>query len=463
MAWSERNPSRRSVLAGMALSCAAVQAGGCDLLAQPSDTESSSWDRAAFPLRVRPGCRYLEDATGKPFLVHGDAAWSLIAQLGRDDAEAYLEDRRRRGFNTLTVNLLEHRFASRAPANAHGQQPFRVPGDFATPNEDYFAHAAWVLKRAEEKGMIVLLAPAWLGYQGGGDGWYREVMAAGLRKLRGYGRFLGLRYGSFSNIIWMHAGDFNPPQKDLVRAIAEGLLEFDRNALHTAHCAPETAVLEYWAGEPWLALNNIYTYKSVRRAALRQYARPEGLPFFLMESAYENEHGAGGQRARVQAYEALLSGACGHVFGNNPVWHFDGPGLHPSTISWRPALDSEGARSMEHLRRLFSQIPWWLLEPAADELVVAANTAWEQEAAAALTSDRGLGLIYLPTGRPAAIDLGALSGPKLTAHWHDPRTGGRTVAAGSPLQASGRRTFAPPRKEAAGQDWLLILTRAPER
>jgi hypothetical protein len=56
---------------------------------------------AAFPLTTKPGKRYLEDADGKPFLVHGDTAWSLIADLRREDVERYLDDRRARGFNTI--------------------------------------------------------------------------------------------------------------------------------------------------------------------------------------------------------------------------------------------------------------------------------------------------------------------------------------------------------------------------
>jgi hypothetical protein len=78
----------------------------------------------AFPLRVRQGARFLEDAAGEPFFIQGDTAWSLIAQLTREGAEEYLQDRRRRGFNTLLVNLLEHRFASHAPNNAYGEPPF---------------------------------------------------------------------------------------------------------------------------------------------------------------------------------------------------------------------------------------------------------------------------------------------------------------------------------------------------
>ena len=75
----------------------------------------------AFPLAVRPGERYLDDAEGRPFLIHGDTAWSLIADLTREDVDLYLRDRRARGFNTLLVNLIESRFATNAPANAYGQ------------------------------------------------------------------------------------------------------------------------------------------------------------------------------------------------------------------------------------------------------------------------------------------------------------------------------------------------------
>ena len=77
------------------------------------------------------------DQTGAPFLVQGDAAWSLISGLTNEEAEKYLEDRRSKGFNSVIVNLIEHQF--RGPVDRYGQNPFTVPGDFSTPNEKYFA------------------------------------------------------------------------------------------------------------------------------------------------------------------------------------------------------------------------------------------------------------------------------------------------------------------------------------
>jgi hypothetical protein len=453
------------VLLSVTLSCAAMAASGPELLAQPTRASSStaSFDKEEFPLRVRPGERYLEDATGKPFLIHGEAAWSLITQLRREDAETYLEDRRRRGFNAITVNLLEHRFASNAPANAYDDPPFLVPGDFGAPNEAYFAHADWVLRRAAEKGMLALLAPAWLGYQGSSDGWYREMLAAGLRKLRDYGRFLGKRYSAFTNILWMHAGDYNPPQKDLVRAVAQGILEFDRNALHTAHCAPETAALEYWAGEPWLSVNNIYTYKAVWRAALKQYARTERLPFFLIESKYENESGISGpQRMRAQAYHALLSGASGQVFGNNPIWRFDGPPMEPSPISWTEALNSPGTQSMTALREMLTALPWWKLEPDRNgSLLTGGQGSGFERAVAAKAADGSIGLIYLPTARAIQVETRDLGDGNLSTRWYDPAGGTYSTAVAS-RQSGSTRSYVPQSTNNAGSsDWVLILEAAP--
>src|SRR5882672_12100710 len=77
----------------------------------PDMVLGSTHRAARFPLEIAVGQRYLRDMSGAPFLIQGDAAWSLIADLTREEADAYLADRAARGFNTILVNLLEHRFA----------------------------------------------------------------------------------------------------------------------------------------------------------------------------------------------------------------------------------------------------------------------------------------------------------------------------------------------------------------
>lgn len=441
---------------------------------QPGSTVAdNNRPEAHFPLQVSANKRYLVDATGKPFLIHGDTAWSLIAQLKRDDVLKYLDDRRARGFNTILVNLLEHRFSSNPPANAYGQVPFLTPGDFSKPNEDYFAYADWILQRAHERGLLVLLAPAYLGVDGGPEGWYQEMSANGIAKLRKFGEFLGSRYRDFQNILWVHGGDYNPPQKELVRAIVDGIRATQPNALHTAHGAPGTAAIEYWTDETWLEVNNIYTYEPVYRVARTQYQRPTPTPFFLIESAYENEHGASELRIRTQAYQALLSGATGHIYGNNPIWHFDGPGIYAAPTSWQNALGSRGAESMTHLRKLFSGLAWWKLIPDTDNVFLLRRYpsstgmaddigSGQHRALAAWASDGSFGLAYIPAAHSIVMDLVKLSGPKVAVRWYDPASGEFISITGSPFDGGEKRRFAPPPRNTAGlHDWVLVLESCP--
>jgi hypothetical protein len=132
----------------------------------------------AFPLSIDPPHRHLIDANGRPFFMVGDSAWSLIAQLSREKVIEYLDDRAARGFNTLVVDLLAHLFATNAPANIYGDQPFTTAGDYATPNDAYFAHGKWVIDQAAQRGFLVVLTSSYMG-AGGGTSWYVEMKANG--------------------------------------------------------------------------------------------------------------------------------------------------------------------------------------------------------------------------------------------------------------------------------------------
>jgi hypothetical protein len=450
---------RREVplIRGLLLGACFLIAGAFSALA--CGTTSGPGGDREFPLKIQPDKRYLLDVDDRPFFINGDSAWSLIVQLTKKDAEMYLQDRRSRGFNTILVNLIEHRFADKAPANIYGDKPFNVDGDFSTPNEAYFAHADWVLRRACELGLMVLLAPSYAGNNGGDEGWYGEMVRSGPEKLLGYGRFLGRRYAGLDNIIWVQGGDYNTPDKNLVRAIAKGIGETDPGALQTAHGSPGTAALDYWRGEPWLDVNNVYTYEPVWEATAEQYSDGGNMPLFLMESAYENEHGADEQRVRVQAYQAVLSGASGQVFGNNPMWYFDGPGLYPAPVTWKQALDGPGSRSMSRLAEIMASVKWWLLEPDVDgKLLVGGRGGEKAHVVAARASNRSFALVYLPTSKDVTLDLGQLAGKRIAARWRDPTSGRITHVEGSPF-SPGRQTLRPPRLNVGGcTDWLLELT-----
>ncbi len=458
--------TRRQALIGAAAGCGLLAWPGRQLEAQapggsaePGGAEPLQ-DAVAFPLAKASDGPHLVDANGRAFLLHGDTAWSLIADVSAEDARLYLEDRRRRGFNTILVNLIENRFSRKAPRNFYDAPPFSMPGDFATPSEAYFAHADRILEDAARLGLLVVLTPAYLGYKGGREGWYRAMRESGPETLRAYGDFLGRRYARFDNIVWLHGGDFNPPDRTLSAVIAEAIRKQAPRALHSAHCAPGTVASRYWGDQPWLDIDTLYTYDPVHLQAREVMQAQERVrPVILLESAYENEHGANAHRIRTQAYQALLSGACGHIYGNNPIWHFDGPGVFDAPLGWRAALDSAGARSMTRLAALLRDIPWWRLEPDFDNRFLVSGAGGDQDRAVAAYVDKGdWAIVYAPGSRNLDVDTSLLSEGRIEARWYDP-VAGSSQPNPIPHWPSYRIQQLRTPGQNAGQapDWVLVL------
>ena len=261
---------------------------GAESAALPTPPVPPAEARPSFPLGVDEGRRILVDAAGQPFRIQGDAGWSMIAGLQREDVDLYLTSRAASRFNTILVNLIEHEFIADPPANAYGVQPFTTPGDFSTPNEEYFAYADEVIQRAEDLGFVLLLTPAYIGYAETAQGWYGEMQAAGVDVLYDYGRYVGERLGHHQNIIWVNAGDADPDQPELIDAVARGIRDTDPDALQTAHGAPGTPAAVYWGDYDWLDVNNVYSYSDPYGSTVGQYA-DDARPLFLLESTYENE------------------------------------------------------------------------------------------------------------------------------------------------------------------------------
>ncbi len=413
--------------------------------ASPARTEAAS-----FPLRASPNQHYLVDQAGAPFFLHADTPWSLIVALTTNEVNVYLEARRAQGFNSIMVNLIEHLYMGAdnlngPPRNRAGQSPFLVAGDFAKTNEAYFAHADWVLRQAASKGMAVLVAPCYMGYPGNGSGWYEEVKANGTAKCREYGRFVGRRYRSFTNLVWVMWGDRNSDDSTpMVEAMVAGLRETDPNHLISAHFQRTVSSRDYLITEPWLTLNGAYTTDIVHPMCLREYRRTPAMPFFLIEARYENEHSMTTAGLRRQTYTAILSGAAGHAFGNYPMWLFD--------RGWQAALQSPGAASMVFVPKLFQSRPWPSLVPDdAHQVVTVGYGADAFYVAAARAADGSTMIAYLPAGGTITVDLRQISGSQAKAWWFNVRDGSSTTIGLYPT--TGAVNFSAPSLE----DWVLVI------
>jgi hypothetical protein len=408
-----------------------------------------------LPLQIGRHGHHLVDRHNIPFLIQGDSPWSLIVGLTKDEVEQYLETRKKQGFNALLVNLIEHHFPGGdnkrgAPFNRDGQAPFKVPGDFTTPNEAYFAHADWVLQRAGELGFVVFLTPCYLGYPGTEEGWYKEVAASGVQACRDYGRYLGKRYGGLKNVIWVAGGDHNPDDvRAQTLALIGGIREANASQLWTAHCVRENSAADQYGDQPWLTVNSTYAGKDVAEKCLRDFLREPVRPSFLSEAYYENEpHGNEGPMTpddtRKQAWLAALSGTCGQFFGNRPIWLFE--------KGWFSALNSTGTRYQIYLRRCLLSRHWEDLVPeTGPRLLPEGSGRGPDRKVAAMSSDRLTALVYLPAGGQLAVELSLFEGPEVQAWWFNPRDGSNRSA--GKFATSGRHIFSSP----DGSDWVLIL------
>jgi hypothetical protein len=386
------------------------------LHAFPSGGSEGQLGAVQFPLRPAPDGRRLQDVLGRPFLVNGDAAWSLMVALTKPQVELYLEDRRQRGFNTVLVNLIERGFGG--PENQDGELPFVPADDFTAPNEAYFAHADWVIDKAAEKGMLVMLAPAYLGITCGSQGWCDQMLDQPVSAMLEYGRFLGDRYRSKRNILWIHGGDTKASGHGAsahVDAIVEGIQERAPNRqLHSAHCSRNNSAVECY-DLPWLDVNNSYSRCSSTLDAVREdYDRDPPFLFFYIEGNYENSNASLGCLIDQHAW-SILGGATGHVFGNTPIWRF-GDG-------WEDALASPGSQAMAHLGRLFLSRAWFRLEPDTTGAVLTAGTS---DAAAAVTSDGESIVVYVPSARTITVDATVLASSTARGWYFDPANGSVT-------------------------------------
>jgi hypothetical protein len=363
--------------------------------------------------------------------------------------EKYLENRKQKGVNSLIMNLVEHYY--NGPADAYGNMPFLVTGDFSTPNPKYFDNVDYVIGKAREKGMEVFLFPAYLGYDDGGshvEGWYTEVNANGTAKMYQYGKYLGQRYKDYENIVWVMGGDCAPgTTMEEIREIVRGIEEMAGPQIFTVHNARYQSGITAYSGESWLDLNTTYACKATTASYLKtDYQR--NYPFFYFEGTYENL-GATATNLRSQMYMPLLMGANGYFFGNYPLFEFSSGWDDPSV------LESQGSLDLKRSGALLKSRAWNNLVPDLNHTFLTdgyGDISGASYAAAAVTKDAGTAIIYIPDYRILTVNLTKLSGTQTHAWWYQPSNG--NVVDASIYNDINAQAFYPP---STTTDWLLIL------
>jgi hypothetical protein len=144
-------------------------------------------------LKVSANKHYLVKDDGTPFFYLGDTAWELFHRLNREEADRYLEDRRRKGFTVIQAVALAELNGHKDP-NAYGHLPLTDldPGRPAVkPGEanDYWDHVDYIVNKANNLGLYIGFLPTWGKYWHGNP----EALFT-TENAEAYGEWLGKRY-----------------------------------------------------------------------------------------------------------------------------------------------------------------------------------------------------------------------------------------------------------------------------
>jgi hypothetical protein len=413
--------------------------------------------------------------TNKPVFIAGEQAYSLATNLSlNSDVEYYLSTRQSMGFNLIWVGAVDQAYLVNPPGNALGEVPFvgyprRGGKAFTNMNEAYFRHLDYVVQRAAAHGFTVLLNAAFVGsgpsWCDDTTGWCRELKTASDAALSAYGAYLGHRYASYPNIIWMLGGDCDlkdyPVFKKKMDDIANGIRSADSVHLMTIETQPpDGASQDHMAGSNWINLNFLYQdAKGMAAKANANYMRSDFLPMFIGEDNLENET-VSDLVERSEAYQAVLGGAhLGFVFGNCVIWPFGAVYKYcniQAGQTWRSRLGSTGSVGREILGRLMRSREHWQMVPDVHHSVVTAGYGSGDTVSVTSRSKDGQTILsYVPNGNATTLTV-AMGKITSAAHltkcwWFDPSSGTASFIGSYPN--SGVRTFTPP----DSRDWVLVI------
>lgn len=439
----------------------------CILTAQEHLWTGPSSDFSHGKLKISENKRFLVFEDGTPFFYLGDTGWELFHRLNKEETEKYLENRRSKGFTVIQAVVLAELDGLNTP-NAEGNRPL-IDDDPLKPNEVYFAHVDWVIKKAEEKGIFIGLLPTW------GDKvdkkWGVGPVIFNKENAFLYGQWIGKRYKDFQNIIWINGGDRDGGGENKViwNSIGEGIKSVDKKHLMTFHPFGEHSSSEWFAESNWLDFNMSQTghgqrsYAIYKQIIIRDYNSRPTKPCFDGEPRYE-DHPVNWNPdvlgwfddadVRQAMYWNLFSGGFGHTYGCHPVWQMLAFGREPVGLArhnWYDVLDLPGAYDLIHARRLIESRPF--LSRVPDQTLIVPEYFPETDYIVATRGD-GYALIYFPTGKSAEIRLDRIGAGAINAYWFNPRNGEIKII--ETIRNIENTRFTPP-SNGRGNDWILIL------
>lgn len=392
--------------------------------------------RAATDLTIAADGHSFVTKDGKPFFWMGDNPFTFqLASKTLPEIEAHLDRIKGLGFTVVLVGI--------GPKWDGGPEAFAQP--WVAPNEAYFTRIDGILDRIKARGMH-----AWI-ILGGGSLSQEEPAGP-----RAYGEWIGARYKSRSEVIWLVQHDavqfVSEPAVPVLRALATGLAKgitgrevaptADDPAwdemLATVNAGPFNAesIADYpsLANDRWLRFWGHETFGKAEQAydrAFRDWQRAPAKPTVNGEPGYVDQ--TGGATLRALCWHTVMGGGYPTVFNDEEQ-------LAGLSAFWTA--------------RAFAEY-----DPAPGRLMGNVGEGTQQIVAKRARDGHELVVYFPPESGSATVAADALAGSgPVTGRWYRPLSGEAGANAG-PWAAGEAPTASKP---AGWEDAVLALSRGGE-
>jgi hypothetical protein len=440
------------------------------------------------PIKVSPNKIYLVYNDGDPFFYLGDIACEITWKSYKEQIYQYISNRKNKGFTTIEAVALSHQFfCPYGVQNRYNETSF-LNNDYSNINPKYFSYLDFIVKTANDSGLIVMLVPLWAHFS--------EVN--NLPHLTNYlnieeslnlAKYLGARYSGFQ-VMWIIAGDAaydTEIRKQFWSSFANIIKKSSGNAqLCTCHPNGWRNSFDFFDDSKysWLdfhmyhsshMVGGYWTWYAAEKGMHINIPKPvlNGEPnfediidahFWDDEWAYDSNFiSANNFRVktidvRQASYESILNGArVGIAYGGNGVWQWhsdDEFGTYYSTHLPRlpvlEAINMPGASNMTILKNLMEKYKWYSFTPKPK--YISSFNSQEKftpiPLRISISENDDVGIIYIPKNT-SYISLNAYSFNKCFSFYINPSTGD-SIPRG--YISSTERLFPPDTS-----DWILIV------
>jgi hypothetical protein len=419
---------------------------------------------ATFAHAVSANGRYLIDRSSNPWFMVGDSAWGLSSNISVADMTTYFSTRASQGFNCVLAEFVTDTYSGISTTNAQtfdGINAFTgtVSGspDLTTPNTTYWARMDQMVAIAASYGITLLMVPADTSNAISVTYMMTAARANGHTSCVTFGNFLGNRYKTSPNVIWMHGNDYVSGADDTyVAGIMQGIQAVWPASLNTVEYTTGVGATTYslQASSAWTtAINfdqayptstaNVYTIEN------SAYAASPTMPLYMGEWSYEGSGGPSNFQLRQSEYWSTLSGALGgYVYGSLNVFPFG--------TGWQAALSTTAVTELGYWAAMFRGLNWQTLAPdTGNTFLTGGFSSGNTLALGAVDPAGSLGVVYAVTTNPV-VAMTKMRG-STTARWYDPTAG--TYATIGSFANTGSHTFTLPSAHGDGNsDYALVLT-----